>query len=286
MANSIVSRKPPGAATRSRSALLRKLRRAWAITGATVAVLFVGYQAIASRASGPAPAALESTPRVRVTRHATHWRFEPATGTVRDTGLLFLPGSVVDPAAYAPLAQAVADRGYPVEIVLIPFRVALTEGHRAAVVERARAVLSDARQQGTGAPSKWVVAGHSLGGALSARFARDHADLVAGLVLIGTSHPREYSLAPLTAPVTKVYATNDGLASPGEVRRYAVNLPPQTRWVEIMGGNHSQFGWYGFQVGDHKATIGHAEQQAQLAEAVLSALEQAAAKAEASSPSR
>jgi hypothetical protein len=46
-------------------------------------------------------------------------------------------------------------------------------------------------------------------------------------------------------------------------------LPPGTRHVRIDGGNHSQFGAYGFQPGDWPATISRTEQQRQTLEAVL-----------------
>jgi len=72
--------------------------------------------------------------------------------------------------------------------------------------------------------------------------------------------------------VTKVCASNDGLASRAEVRANAKKLPARTRWVEIEGGNHSQFGYYGFQLGDHAATISRADQQAATRRALLDAL--------------
>jgi len=38
-------------------------------------------------------------------------------------------------------------------------------------------------------------------------------------------------------------------------------LPPATTFAKIEGANHSQFGYYGFQLGDHKATISREQQQ-------------------------
>jgi hypothetical protein len=38
-------------------------------------------------------------------------------------------------------------------------------------------------------------------------------------------------------------------------------LPPDTVWVVIEGGNHAQFGNYGFQPGDNVATISAVNQQ-------------------------
>lgn len=66
-------------------------------------------------------------------------------------------------------------------------------------------------------------------------------------------------------------------------RTLASNLPPHTRFVEIKGGNHAQFGYYGFQLGDHRATIPREQQQAELLRAILLFLEQISQPAENSS---
>ena len=86
-------------------------------------------------------------------------------------------------------------------------------------------------------------------------------------MLIGSSHPRDVSLAALTIPVTKIAGTRDGLASPGKVRANRHNLPASTHCEWIEGGNHSQFGWYGFQPGDHFGRITRDEQHAAMASA-------------------
>jgi hypothetical protein len=53
-------------------------------------------------------------------------------------------------------------------------------------------------------------------------------------------------------------------------------LPKATRWIEIQGGNHSQFGHYGHQLSDGNATISREAQQT----AALSSLLEALANAE------
>jgi len=40
----------------------------------------------------------------------------------------------------------------------------------------------------------------------------------------------------------------------------------------VEGGNHSQFGWYGFQPGDRRATIDAAAQRSVMIRAVLDLL--------------
>jgi len=49
-------------------------------------------------------------------------------------------------------------------------------------------------------------------------------------------------------------------------------LPPSTTWTLIEGGNHGQFGSYGFQPMDRFADIGRAEQRALTVAAVKALL--------------
>jgi pimeloyl-ACP methyl ester carboxylesterase len=118
------------------------------------------------------------------------------------------------------------------------------------------------------------VGGHSRGAAIASRFAYLYGDQFDGLILIGTSHPKEkaFDLSDTTLAVTKIYASNDGLASVEEVKANAIYLPDDTNWVLIDGGNHAQFGYYGAQLGDNAATISREQQQELTVEAVLAAL--------------
>jgi hypothetical protein len=73
--------------------------------------------------------------------------------------------------------------------------------------------------------------------------------------------------------VLKIYATRDGLASLGDVFANRDLLPEDTIWVEIKGGNHAQFGYYGPQLGDNRAEISRADQQEQTRLAIRSFLD-------------
>ena len=120
--------------------------------------------------------------------------------------------------------------------------------------------------------SRWVVSGHSLGAALAARMVHANPAGVSALVLIGTTHPKEDDLSALQIPVTKVYATNDGVAPYHRIQATKHLLPRHTRWVEIRGGNHSQFGHYGHQIMDGRATISRTTQQAITRSSIIEAL--------------
>ena len=249
---------------------LRKLRRVWVIAGIVFTVIFIGYNLLSYRASGAAREALRSDAGIQVSKAAASITFAPQPRR-HSEALLFFSGALVEPAAYAPLLRRVAEQGYTAVLIPLPARSAPTERHEQEAVRRALSVMNAAPDL------RWVVGGHSKGAAVASVFARDHPQSLAGLLLVGSSHPREFSLSALRVPVLKVYGSRDGLASEEEVRQYAANLPEQARFMKIEGGNHAQFAYYGFQFGDRRSTISREEQQRQLFGAVLQLLQHVSA---------
>jgi pimeloyl-ACP methyl ester carboxylesterase len=119
--------------------------------------------------------------------------------------------------------------------------------------------------------TNWVIGGHSLGGVVAASYvARRPA--VSGLVL-WASYPADDSLLETNAKVLSIYGSNDGLSTPIEVLQSQGLLPPDATFIEIRGGNHSQFGSYGLQPGDGEATIPPEEQWSQITDATIELLE-------------
>jgi pimeloyl-ACP methyl ester carboxylesterase len=223
---------------------------------------FMSWQFASMQAWGVREDVLQSSASVTVAQSDESIGFFPSPDT-QQAALAFLPGALVDPDAYTPMARRLAERGYAVVIVKVPMRLALLESQEEEVRTRLKELLErDDRQH------RWILGGHSRGGAMAADFAGDDPAPWSGLLLVGTSHPRERDLSELPLPVTKVFGSEDGLASEAEVRQFSGNLPSGTQWVRIAGGNHAQFGWYGRQLGDDKATISRSEQQRRLVEAV------------------
>jgi alpha-beta hydrolase superfamily lysophospholipase len=241
------------------------IRRVWIAGGLVATAIFVGWSLIAYRATGAARAALRSDSSVAIGHADGYWSFDPKTPA--DTGLLFFAGALVDPVAYAPLARAIAEQGYPVVLVELPRRGAFGGADGPEVFARAR-VAASARPRVT----RWIAAGHSRGGVVAAQMVRDGFPGLAGAVLIGTSHPRDFSLAATPIPITRVYGTRDTVADVEKLEKTRANLPASARIVAIDGGNHSQFGYYGFQPGDWPATISRDAQQAITRRALLDAL--------------
>jgi pimeloyl-ACP methyl ester carboxylesterase len=252
----------------NRRQLWKRIRQVWITAGLSATAIFVVWSLIAYRASDTARDALRADVDVNVTHDGAVWYFTPRRPpAVPRAGLVFFPGALVDPVAYAPLARAVAAAGSRSYIVELPRRGAFGGAESPEVWARLRTVL----QQPT-TPARWVAAGHSRGAVVASQVANAPPSGFSGLVLIGTSHPRDVDLSRLTVPVTKVAGTQDGLASRAEVEQNRGKLPPATRWVWVEGGNHSQFGWYGFQPGDRRATIDASVQRAMMIRAVLDAL--------------
>ena len=210
---------------------------------------------------------LQSDVRIAVAHTDEAIVFAPK-GSEGSVGLLFFHGAVVEPSAYAPLMRAVAENGFLAAIVKLPYRFAPLESHRREAIRRA---LQIAAQKG--AVDRWVVAGHSKGGVIAAGLVHDDPSSVDALILIGTSHPRDFDLSNIGLPVKKIFASNDGIATVEKIEGTRRNLPEHTQWIEIVGGNHSQFGYYGHQLFDGQATVDRSEQQRRTLEEILATLE-------------
>lgn len=175
-----------------------------------------------------------------------------------DTGVIIYPGAKVDPLAYAPAAKALAERGIKAVIVKMPFHMAILGGNKATAV-----IAEDSNIK------HWYIAGHSLGGVMAAKYAKNNEDKVAGLIL-WASYPMDSSdLSASGLPVLSIYGTNDGLVLPGKISDTQKLLPPDVTWYSINGGNHGQFGWYGIQKGDQPAGISREEQQQEIITAIM-----------------
>jgi pimeloyl-ACP methyl ester carboxylesterase len=176
------------------------------------------------------------------------------------TGLIFYPGGRVDYRAYAAPLRRIAEEGYLV--ILMPVRLNLAFFD----VNAADRVLSAFPQI-----EHWAIGGHSLGGVAAALYAREN-ETIDGVVF-WASYPADDGLKDTDLQVLSIYGTLDmgGMESFEASRQ---NLPADTEFVVIEGGNHAQFGDYGVQPGDNGAVIGREEQQSRAVRATVRFLEE------------
>ncbi len=183
--------------------------------------------------------------------------FRPKSPT-SELGFIIYPGGRVDPRSYAPLAREIAKSGFLVIIAKIPFNLAVFAPNVATPIIDAHKEIN-----------KWVIGGHSLGGAFGSSYAYDNT--LAGIVL-WASFPAK-NISDFQGKVISIYGSEDGLLSQEELEKSKTTLPASTIWVEIQGGNHAYFGYYGEQSGDKPAKITREQQQALIANATISFLQ-------------
>jgi hypothetical protein len=249
--------------TRERRGWWPAIRRVWVRAG-LASLLALPVYAWWTYAPRLDPAVLVSDAQVVVSRNGSTLRFDPRSPR-RGAGLVWVTGCLVPAEAYAPLARAVARDGTPVLVYQLPWRCAPLPAHQAQV-------LTDLRTLMTAPGSRWVLGGHSKGAVFVSALAAVPPPALRGIVLAGTTHPRDVDLSATRLVVAKVVATQDGIApAPTSEARRGL-LPPGALWHVVDGGNHSQFGWYGTQLGDGRATIDRARQQAIVVDVVLDVL--------------
>jgi len=196
---------------------------------------------------------------IRLEEHRDYLLVEPADpGGISETGLVFYPGGLVDPHAYLELASAFArsGNGHRVLIAKMPSNLAVLD------IAAARKLVEDQE------PGSWVLAGHSLGGAMACSMADREPDLFEGLVLMAAYPGGSVDLSAIDTPVLSITASEDRVIDLEKYEGGRSRLPPATRYEVIQGGNHAGFGRYGPQKGDGDATISQAAQQALVIELV------------------
>ena len=181
------------------------------------------------------------------------YRFEAKAPTKAQ--FIFYPGAKVEPQAYALLAQRLAEQNIQVDLVDFPLDLAITKS----------SIAEDIIDESL--PT--VIAGHSLGGAMAARFLKKNWKQVDGLVLLASYSLDSYGLQHTTLPVLSIYAELDLIATVEEILDKQAYLPANTQYVMIKGGNHGQFGDYGAQSGDGEALISAQAQLDQTVEAII-----------------
>src|SRR5687768_67344 len=150
-----------------RRKLWRYVRRVWIALGLGSTVVFVGWSLIAYRASSDAQLARQSDSTVTVRHVDGVWSFIPRIGpAAASPALIFFPGALVSPVAYAPLVRAAARAGFPAYIVELPRRGAFGGADDPALELRFDRLLA---QPDT--PRRWIIAGHSRGAVIAARLA-------------------------------------------------------------------------------------------------------------------
>lgn len=173
-------------------------------------------------------------------------------------GIVIYPGALVEPLSYSYIANELSKKGYLVAIPEVNLNLSITENNKAEEFILKHNEIKE-----------WYVAGHSMGGVSAAYYAEDNQDIVHGVIFLGSYPSKGTDLSDNEQKVLSIYAENDGLTSIADIEKSKKNLPKDTVFIEIEGGNHAQFGIYGEQKGDNKAEISAKEQQDKIIDSIL-----------------
>ena len=184
--------------------------------------------------------------------------FQPSSPNGK--GLIYYPGGLVDPEAYAVTAQGIADAGYLVVVPKMPLNLAFTG------INRADGIMADFPEI-----ESWVIGGHSLGGAMAAEYAKNNVDKLDGLIMFASYPANNEDFVNFPIPILTIIGSEDP-GAPEQEAFYERISDSASRFI-IEGGNHRQYGDYSFQKGDGIATISAAEQQGQIIAATIQFLD-------------
>ena len=125
----------------------------------------------------------------------------------------------------------------------------------------------------------WVIAGHSMGGAMAGYYAFHHQKDLAGLIIWDSYPPEQDSLADSDLPVWHIHRATLAGAPPEKFEEMRHLFPASSTWVPVPGGIHMYFG--SFDGGGYKEQwtpkISREAQQDIVVTAMLNALQKIAA---------
>ena len=217
-------------------------------SGACIALALFGLGCSSYPADQSAWDALVSDDAVTVEQVDDLTAFLPVQ-PISNRAIAFYPGAKVEPEAYAPLLRLLAEQGVASVLVSMPSDLAVLapkKGDRA---------LDEFDELGP-----WYAAGHSLGGAMAATWFSKRLDELEGLALLASYPGGGTDLSSTKHPVVSITASNDRVLDREKWKERKANLPDDTVYADIEGGNHAGFGAYGPQDGDGRATLCPEEQ--------------------------
>lgn len=229
----------------------RIIKTTWVLFGIAFTIwMFYSYQS-----KGDSDFYIQDDEKTTVEVTDDFYRFKPKEDT--KFVLFFYPGAMVEPKAYIPLCRKISESNIEVYLIRMPWRLA-TKGYNKP---KELNLFKDSSKT-------YILSGHSQGAKMAAQFTFENPNLVDKLVLIGTTHPRDISLSNSKIPILKIYGGNDGVADEKTILENRNKLPVSAVLMKIDAANHSQFGYYGYQLGDSRAGITREQQQKQTLELI------------------
>ena len=175
-------------------------------------------------------------------------------GPGNESAVIFYQGAKVEHTAYLPGAYKLASKGVDCFLIDMPFKLAFFGE------DKTDNIIKNYNY------TQWYMAGHSLGGLMGANYASEHNTIEGVILLAGYS---TYDLKNKNLKVLSIYGTKDTKLNLETYKENIKNLPSDYTEYLIKGGNHAQYGNYGFQEGDSKASISADKQQTETVDVMV-----------------
>jgi hypothetical protein len=191
----------------------------------------------------------------------TYYKFT-SVGSEGKKALIFVPGADVQPESYALPLRSMALNGFDIYLIALENMI---PGRTSPRIDKMLELHN--------AYETWVVGGHSAGGLEAIAYGRKNHQKIAGLVLWASYPSRFFRIDNLSLATLSIYGSKDGLTSEQTIEDNKDFLPADTVYINIKGGNHSQFGHYNGdtpQARDNPAAITREEQQDQIVSGTVS----------------
>jgi len=174
-------------------------------------------------------AALESNEAVDI--EIGDWIVMRPTSATPLAGLIVYPGANCDIRGYAPVLREIAAQGFLVVAVSMPFDFSIFNPNAADDVRTAFPEIET-----------WVIAGHSMGGAMAGTYAYNHQDDLAGLIFWDSYPPDYNSFAESDLPIMHIHRAGPDGSVPQMFLDKKFLFPADSKWVGVPGGMHMYFG--------------------------------------------
>lgn len=167
------------------------------------------------------------------------------SSNLSSVGIIFYPGGLVNPIAYAGFAESLSIASESSVFVTQPlWNLAITDINAASTIIQENNNID-----------VWFIGGHSLGGSSAAFYAIDHLDQIDGLFFLASYTTSDADFSQTSMPILSITGSHDDILDLETYQAAQVYLSPFTTSFIIEGGNHSQFGDYGLQRGDGIAGV-------------------------------
>lgn len=240
-----------------RSKKTKLLELVKSITLLFLCLVIGGYFFIESKTYEAMPKAMEEFKQENVVVEDKVIIFNPISEPVAN--LVFYQGGLVETESYAVLGHLLADEG---------IRVFMPKMSMNLSILNINAFDNIYKKYNDG--NDWFIGGHSLGGASASIYVSKNKDIdIKGIFFLGAYPSENSDLSQLPLSVVSINATNDQIINNTSYLKTKSLLPSNTVFVDIKGGNHSNYGYYGLQKGDGESEISREEQHEQVVNALL-----------------